>query len=181
VQPTITIRAVDDSDHQMLAAFVATVPPADRAFFKADAAPEELARRWTADGMLRFVAVDGEGAEQGIVGMVSVRPGVGAQAHVGEVTLLVSPSARRRGVGRALAKEALLRAVSAGLTHIYVEVAAEEVGTRHMFEQFGFMPEAVLRDFIRDANGDHHDLILLTHAVQEHWAEGHVLGLGGEL
>jgi ribosomal protein S18 acetylase RimI-like enzyme len=155
-----TIRPIDDSDQQRLQAFIATIPPSDQAFFKDRAAPD-LASRLTGDDALRFAAVDGED----IVGLVSVHPGAGASSHTGEVTLIVSPNARRRGVGRALAREALLGAVAQGLTHIYVEVAAEEVGTRHMFEQFGFMPEAVLRDFIRDSNGDHHDLILLTHSV----------------
>jgi ribosomal protein S18 acetylase RimI-like enzyme len=176
VQSTPTIRPIDATDQQRLQAFIATIPPDDQAFFK-DRAASDLASRLATDGALRFAAVDG----QDIVGLVSVHPGAGASSHTAEVTLIVSPRARRRGVGRALAKEALLAAVAQGLTHIYVEVAAEEVGTRHMFEQFGFMPEAVLRDFIRDGNGDHHDLILLTHCVQEQWADAHAFGLGGEL
>jgi len=145
--------------------------------FKEHASAEHLVRRWARDDALRFASVEGDE----ILGMVSVRPGAGASSHVGEVTLLVSPSRRRRGIGRALAKEALLRSVSEGLTHIFVEVSAEEVGTRHMFEQFGFMPEALLRDFIRDSNGDHHDLIVMTHCVEEHWAENQTLGLGAEV
>ena len=170
------IREVSRTDTSALLAFLDSIPDPDRAFLKDDAQPEALVERWIRTAAPPLVAVDGDA----VLGMVGIRQGAGASRHVGEITLLVDPRARRRGVGSSLAHVALLRAVQAGMTHIFVEVSAEQVGTIRMFERLGFTPEALLRDFVRDTNGDHHDLIVMTHAVMEHWAEAQLLGLGAE-
>ena len=145
------IRPVTAEDFDLLADFSAAVPDS--------------------------IAVEGPS----VAGMVAVRRGAGASRHVGEVTLIVAPNHRGRGVGRALAEAALMHSIAESLTHVFVEVSAEDVGTIRMFERLGFAPEAMLRDFILDANGDHHDLIVLTHNAEELFAEHASLGLAGEV
>jgi hypothetical protein len=36
-----------------------------------------------------------------------------------------------------------------------------------MFRSHGFDPEALLKDHVRDANGDLRDLMILAHSVEE--------------
>jgi hypothetical protein len=46
-----------------------------------------------------------------------------------------------------------------------------------MFKEMGFEPEALLRDFVQDARGEAHDLLLLTHRVEDQWIRMEAMGL----
>jgi hypothetical protein len=52
-----------------------------------------------------------------------------------------------------------------------------------MFRSLGFDPEALLEDHVRDSSGELHDLMILSHSVQESWGSmlstGIVEGLSG--
>jgi RimJ/RimL family protein N-acetyltransferase len=45
---------------------------------------------------------------------------------------------------------------------VVVEVIASNAGAVRLFVSLGFVPEATLRDHVRDAGGHHQDLLLLT-------------------
>ncbi len=167
-------------DVAAFADFVAQVPEGERRFLKddlagradADQAPGVVAReKWAR----RLLAVDGQGHVAGFAGAF---PGGGWSSHVAELRVLVSEHFRRRGVGRALARAALVEALDMGCTHAYVEVISEQEALVGMFQDLGFEPEALLADFVRDAGGDLHDLMLLTHRAEEQWGRNQVLGLG---
>ena len=75
-------------------------------------------------GTARAIAVDdGE-----VVGSVAVVPLHGWSSHVGEVRLVVDPEQRGRGIGRALARQAVLDALDLGLAKLVVEVIADQDG-----------------------------------------------------
>jgi ribosomal protein S18 acetylase RimI-like enzyme len=86
---------------------------------------------------------------------------------VAKIEVIVAVSHRRRGVGRALARRVLVAAFVLGCTHVSVEVVAEQKALVAMFEELGFDPEALLRDFVRDSDGEFHDLMVLTHRVDD--------------
>src|SRR2546422_146770 len=46
-----------------------------------------------------------------------------------------------------------------------------------MFQDMGFVPAALLPDFVRDSAGDFHDLMLLAHRVDDQWGLHSTLGL----
>jgi L-amino acid N-acyltransferase YncA len=101
--------------------------------------------------------------------------------HVGEVRLIVDPGHRREGLGRLLARRAVLDAVACDLRKLVVEVVAEQDGTIAMFEALGFRPEAMLQDHVRDSEGNFHDLILLAHTTEEQLAGMTVAGIDREV
>jgi L-amino acid N-acyltransferase YncA len=170
------IRPLDTADQRPLVRFFERIPLADRAFFREDVFAEELFDRWAGDRRARrLVAVD-ESDE--IRGYVAVLPGLGRSDHLGEIRLVVDPSARRQGLGRALARRIVLEALALGLRTLYVEVVAEQTALISMFQLMGFEPEALLRDFVRGEDGEFHDLMLLTHLVDERWAELLTIGFG---
>jgi ribosomal protein S18 acetylase RimI-like enzyme len=90
--------------------------------------------------------------------------------------VIVDPDHRRRGVGRALARRAVLSALELGLTKMVVEVIADQEPTIAMFRSLGFDPEALLEDHVRDHDGEMHDLMILAHSVEESW--GSMLSTG---
>ena len=141
-------------------------PAAERTFFR-QVLNRQLVEHWLAPDARgkRAVAVECDR----IVGYVAVVPLLGWEDHVGEVRLVVDPEFRRQQVGRSLARRALLDAVECGLRKLVVEVVAEQEGAVGMFERLGFRAEGLLRDHVRDADGELHDLVLLSHSVQEQW------------
>jgi ribosomal protein S18 acetylase RimI-like enzyme len=116
-----------------------------------------------------------------VTGYVAVRPLPGWSDHVGEVRLVVSPTRRGSGLGRVLARHALVEAVSSGLSKLVVEVVAEQGAALALFTDLGFGGEALLRDHIRDRSGELRDLMVLAHHVSETWAGMDTVGIADEL
>lgn len=160
--------------------FFAGLPEGDLTFIKEEVTDPETVRSWAAGsaGGGRWVAVD-DGDE--VTGYVAVRPLPGWSNHVGEVRLVVSPAARGTGLGRELARRALVEAVGSGLTKLVVEVVAEQGAALALFTDLGFSGEALLQDHIRDRDGQLRDLMVLAHHVRDTWAGMETVGVADEL
>ena len=171
------IRQLEVADRAAVERFVGRVPDADRTFFKEDVAAAGVVEAWTHPGTARAVAV--EGGE--VVGYVAVVPLHGWSSHVGEVRLIVDPEHRGRGIGRALARRAVLEAVALELRKMVVEVVADQEPTVGMFRSLGFDPEALLTDHVRDRSGSLRDLLILAHAVEDQWSSMLIAGIPDEL
>jgi L-amino acid N-acyltransferase YncA len=168
------IRHIESRDRDGLARFLERIPEADRTFFKEDVG---ASHEWMEPGPARTVAVeDGQ-----VVGWLAIVPKAGWSSHVGEVRLIVDPAHRGRGVGRTLARRAVLEALELGLEKMVVEVIAVQEPTIAMFRSLGFDPEALLTDHVRDRNGDLRDLMVLSHSVQEQWSAMIMAGIADDV
>ncbi len=155
--------------------FFAALTEQDLTFIEEEVTDPAVVRSWAAGsgGGRRFVAVDGDD----VAGYVAVRPLPGWSAHVGEVRLVVSPTRRGSGLGRLLARQALVAAVGDGLAKVVVEVVAEQGAALALFTDLGFTGEALLRDHVRDREGNLRDLMVLAHHVGETWSGMATVGL----
>jgi ribosomal protein S18 acetylase RimI-like enzyme len=171
------IRALEARDRDAVERFVARVPEGDRTFFKEDVEAPEVIEAWTRPGRARAVAI----ADDEIVGYLAVVPLHGWSDHVGEVRVIVDPSHRGRGIGRALARRAVLEAVALELDKLVVEVVADQAPTIAMFRALGFDPEALLTDHVRDQAGTLRDLMILAQSVEAQWSAMAVAGIVDEL
>jgi L-amino acid N-acyltransferase YncA len=160
------IRQLGSGDRAALARFLDRVPAADRTFFKEDIEDAAVVDGWLRAAPAHAIAV--AGGE--IVGWLAVVPLHGWSRHVGEVRLIVDPAWRGRGIGRALARRAVLEALELGLRKMVVEVIAVQEPTIAMFRSLGFDPEALLTDHVRDRAGELRDLLVLSHSVEEQWS-----------
>jgi RimJ/RimL family protein N-acetyltransferase len=168
----LTIRRLTAADGPAWAGFVADIPPGDERFFKEDLSDPATFERGTRDpGWLVAVCDDS------VAGAVSALPGTGWSSHVAELRLIVGGSHRGHGIGRELARRGLIATLELGCTHVYVEVVAEQAALVAMFSKLGFLPEALLADFVLDGDGEPHDLMLLTHRVTDNWSALAGLGL----
>jgi ribosomal protein S18 acetylase RimI-like enzyme len=158
--------------------FFQRVPEEDQRFFAEDVFAPGVVEGWLADSQgSRAVAVDdGE-----VRGYVAVLPLVGWSSHVGSVRVVVDPAVRGRGIGRELARTALVTGVEKGLTKLVVEVVADAVATVGLFESLGYEPEALLRDHVRDRAGELRDLLVLAHFAEAAWEGMAAAGLEEEL
>jgi ribosomal protein S18 acetylase RimI-like enzyme len=171
------IRPLEPGDREALERFIGRVPEGDRTFFKEDVEASEVIDAWTRPGPARAVAV----AAGEVVGYVAVVPLHGWSDHVGEVRLIVDPAHRGRGIGRELARRAVLEAVELDLGKLVVEVVADQAPTIAMFRALGFDPEALLTDHVRDRSGALRDLMILAQSVEAQWSAMAVAGISDEL
>ena len=116
------VRPIEPGDEPALTRFFARIPEADRTFLKEDVDDPEVVAAWAGPGPARVIALDGGD----VVGSVAVVPLHGWSSHVGEIRLVVDPGHRGRGIGRALARQAVLAAVELGLAKLVVEVIADQ-------------------------------------------------------
>jgi ribosomal protein S18 acetylase RimI-like enzyme len=167
-----------------LLAFFGSLSDGDLTFIKEEVTDPDTVRGWATDSSPggRWVAVEpsGDGADE-VTGYVALRPLPGWSDHVGELRLVVSPARRGTGLGRELARRAVVEGVSAGLTKLVVEVVAEQGPALALFTDLGFSGEALLRDHIRDRGGELRDLMVLAHHVSDTWAQMDAVGIGEEL
>jgi ribosomal protein S18 acetylase RimI-like enzyme len=171
------IRRLEDRDREAVERFIDRIPEGDRTFFKEDVADPDVIAAWTRPGADRAVALDGDD----VIGYVAVVPLQGWSSHVGEVRVIVDPEHRHRGVGRALARHAVREALELGLTKMVVEVIADQESTIGMFRAYGFDPEALLKDHVRDRSGELRDLMILAHSVEESAAALTAAGIADDL
>jgi len=172
------IRPLQLGDRRELESFFGRLPGGDLTFFKEDPLDPETVDHWFGDRHgRRLVAEDGDS----IIGYVAVVPLYGWSAHVGEIRLVVDPDRRRQGVGRELARRALVEAVEANLRKLLVELIAEQPGAIAMFNGLGFQGEALLEEQVCDREGRLHDLIVLSHRVEDVWSHMAAVGLDADV
>src|SRR3954468_8166364 len=123
----------------------------------------------------RWVPLGEDGVE--VIGYLAVQPLAGWSDHVGEIRLVVAPASRGTGLGRELARHALVQAVEAGLTKLVVEVVPDQGPALALFTALGFSGEALLQDQIRDRDGQLRDLMVLAHHVSETWSRMDAVGM----
>ncbi len=171
----IQFRPPAPDDGARLTRFFQSVPPGELRFFNEDVSdPDAILDGWLQDPRTRWLlAIDGGD----VAGVTGALPQAGWSSHVAELRLIVAPSHRRRGLGREMARRALVSALELGCTHVYIEVVAEQTQLVTMFQEMGFEPEALLRDFVHDSAGEPHDLLVLTHRVDEQWGRMEALGI----
>jgi ribosomal protein S18 acetylase RimI-like enzyme len=173
----IEIKQLEPSDRDAIERFLARVPEGDRTFFKENVETPEVVDAWTRPGPARALAVEGGD----VVGYGAVVPLHGWSSHVGEVRVIVDPDHRGRGIGRALARRAVIDAIDLAVTKMVVEVIANQEPTVALFRSLGFDPEALLTDHVRDQAGEVRDLMILAQRVEEQLSSMVVAGIADEL
>jgi ribosomal protein S18 acetylase RimI-like enzyme len=112
---------------------------------------------------------------------VAIVPLHGWSSHVGEVRLVVDPEHRGRGIGRDLARHAVVEAVQLGLSKLVVDVISDQLALIGMFRAMGFEPEALLADHVRDRSGELRDLMVLSNDVESQFASMAAVGISEQL
>lgn len=162
----IEIRALTPDLTPAAQAFFSAIPEGDRTFFKEDVLDAATVAGWAHDTRSRrLVAVEEQSRR--VVGYVAVIPGVGWSGHVGEIRLVIDPGVRRQGLGRRLARRALVEAIDLELGKVVVEVVADQVPAVELFLALGFEAEAVLCEHVCDRAGELRDLLVLAHRVDD--------------
>jgi RimJ/RimL family protein N-acetyltransferase len=160
---TITLRLLERADADALLAFARALPAHDLLFLMRDIRNPKVIAAWIDQverGLIRsLVAHDGDR----MVGCTALaRDELSWSPHVADIRMLISTEMRGTGFGRVLAQECLAMAMADGVSKLTVRLTPDQGAALKVFEDLGFLPEALLRDHVRDASGELHDIAIMA-------------------
>jgi L-amino acid N-acyltransferase YncA len=159
----VSIRPFARADAAGVAEFAASLPEHDLLFLSRDIKHARVIEAWTdalAAGEIESLVAT---ADDVVVATTAiVRDALGWSPHVAEIRLLVSPTMRGKGLGRALLDANIDLAREAGATKLTARMTPDQRGAITLFEEAGFRGEAMLRDHVKGRDGTLHDLAILS-------------------
>jgi L-amino acid N-acyltransferase YncA len=158
------IRRFRADDRDKVIAFASELPEHDLLFLSRDVRQPRVVAAWAAqiaDGEIdSLIAEDGGRI---VATAALVRDPLSWSAHVGEVRLLVSPDRRGAGLGNDLLQAIFMIASERGLAKLIARMTTDQAASIALFEGVGFRAEAMLKDQVRGADGQAHDLAILSY------------------
>jgi RimJ/RimL family protein N-acetyltransferase len=149
-------------------AFANNLPPHDLLFLRRDITEPKVLSAWARQletGEITSLLARNEAGE--IIGCTAVVQDEHSWSpHVGELRVLVAPAGKDRGLGRQLIQESFLLALGLGLEKLTAQMTPDQTGAINVFEEMGFTAEALLKEHVRDQNGEKHDIVILSHDVE---------------
>jgi L-amino acid N-acyltransferase YncA len=178
----VTLRYMTPADREAALAFARALPAHDILFLRRDITQPEAIDIWLNGierGRITSVLAEREGVVEGYAtvdrGELSWSP------HVAELRVLVSAGMRGKGLGRVLTQEAFAIALGLGIEKIIAQMTVDQKGAIAVFEGMGFKPEALLRDHVKDREGNKYDLLILAHEVAKFQSQMDAYGISKAL
>jgi RimJ/RimL family protein N-acetyltransferase len=176
----IEFRLMTRADEAAVLAFARALPTHDLLFLPRNISQPKVLSAWIneieAGDITSLLAVQG-GAVVGCGTLV--KDSRSWSPHVGEIRMVVSLDVRGKGVGGALSQETFALALGSGLEKLSVQMTVDQRAAITLFESLGFKAEALLRDHVRDVDGQKHDIVVLGHNVAQVRAQMEAYGLPG--
>ncbi len=174
----VTLRYMSAGDRAAMLAFARSLPEHDLLFLRRDITEEPAIDEWVrdiADGVVTTIlATEGNT----ILGYATVhRNRLKWSAHVAELRVMISETVRGHGIGGVLTQEAFAIALAEGIEKMVAQMTLDQKGAIATFEGLGFRPEALLRDHVKDRDGNKHDLLVLSHEVASFEAQRTAYGV----
>lgn len=165
----IEIRVMTRDDRDPVLTFAKSLPEEDLLFLRVDLTQPDVVDTWLdnieAGLSTSLVAYDGES----LVGYATVhRNPAPWTRRVGEIRVNVSRDFRTRGVGRTLTSEIFDVAKAIGVKKLMANMTPDQHGAQAAFRRLGFVPEALLADYVEDRNGTSRDLVIMSHDIEGH-------------
>ncbi|HVS14025.1 MAG TPA: GNAT family N-acetyltransferase [Thermoanaerobaculia bacterium] len=164
----LELRAMGAGDRDRMVEFARSLPWHDLLFLRREITEPSAVAAWLADierGLVTTLLAFDEGI---LAGYATLHRGeLRWSAHLGELRVLVAPDYRGKGLGRALTQEVFKLALERGVEKVMARMTVDQKGAIATFEGLGFRPEAVLRDHVKDAEGNPHDLVVMALGVDE--------------
>jgi RimJ/RimL family protein N-acetyltransferase len=179
----VTLRLMERADRAAFLAFTAKLTGHDVLFLRTDITNPTVVDAWLDNidaGRTVTIVADRENAagSTAIVGYGSLHLGNAAWSHhVGELRVLISAEMRGKGLGRALTDAIFAQALDRGIEKMVAQMTIDQKGAIATFEELGFRAEALLRDHVKDRNGEKHDLLVYSHDVREFQSQMDAYGM----
>jgi L-amino acid N-acyltransferase YncA len=167
--PEVQIRPMTAVDRDAVISFARALPQEDLLFLRVDLTEPSVVDEWirniAAGNSTSLVAYD----DSGLIGYAAVhRTTAPWTRRVGEIRVNVSPRYRGKGLGRVLTSQIFDVARGLGLSKLVANMTSDQHGAQSAFRRLGFVPEAVLADYVEDRKGRLRDLVIMTYDILGH-------------
>jgi L-amino acid N-acyltransferase YncA len=167
------IRPLTLEDEQALAAFYSQIPATDRWCMRYDATQPEVLKMWftgISQGTAESIVAE---CDSRIVGHGSLHiRGFGVSQHVGRFRIVVLPEYRQQRLGTWLMLDLIQLAMDRGLEMLRTDlVAGLEDAAIEAATKFDFFKSAVLQDYAKDPEGQHHDMVIMIKRLHNVWSD----------
>jgi L-amino acid N-acyltransferase YncA len=168
----VDIRPLTQADFDDVLAFFRELPRKDRGYLRRDVSKKEVVENMIgevkAGRAIRLVATAGpkivaEGALE--------LEGHAWKRHVGELRLVISSQYQRKGLGMLMARELYHAAASAKIEQLIVKMMRPQIAARKIFRKLGFHQELLMREYVKDLDGQRQDLIVMRCDLEGLWRE----------
>ena len=165
----VELRSLNADDGPAIVAFARALAPQDLLFLRVDLTQEDVVAGWIANAAEGRSTTILAWAPEGLVGYATVHRNPAPWTRgVGEIRVNVGASHRGRGLGGVLTGQIFDIAHDLGLRKLMAQMTTDQHGAQATFRRLGFVPEALLADYVEDRNGLTHDLVLMTYTVDGH-------------
>ena len=174
----ITLRLLRRVDIEAFLAFTQSLSDHDLLFLRTDITDAGIVADWLDNveaGRIVTIVAERDGRIFGY-GSLHLSNAPWSQ-HVGELRVLISGAMRGKGLGRALTDAIFAQALDRGIEKMVAQMTIDQKGAIATFEELGFKAEALLRDHVKDRNGEKHDLLVYSHDVHEFQSQMDAYGM----
>ena len=160
---SVELRLMGDADRDAVLTFARDLPDDDLLFLQTNITDPAVVDAWLDDirkGTTTTILAFNNGV---VIGDGSVHHHRAQWTrHIGEIRLLIGAGGRGQGLGRILADEIYALANILGLRMLTAQMTFDQQAAISIFRRLGFQREAVLTDYVMDAEGNARDLLVAT-------------------
>ena len=162
----VSINLFTRDDKDAVLAFARSLPEEDLLFLRVDLTQEDVVDDWIANvesnNSTTIVAYSGDN----LVGYATVhRSPARWTRRVGEIRVNVAASHRGKGLGRNLTAQIFDISRGLELRKLMANMTTDQHSAQAAFRRLGFVPEALLADYVEDRNGVSRDLVIMSYDV----------------
>ena len=166
---TVEIRLMNATNRDAMLSFARSLPQEDLLFLRLDLTEPSVIDDWVHNietgHSTSIIAYD----DTGVIGYATVhRNPTPWTRRMGELRVNVSQSYRARGLGKNLTSEIFDIARGIGVKKLMANMTADQHGAQAAFRRLGFVPEAMLADYVEDRNGVSRDLVIMSYDIEGH-------------
>lgn len=178
-EQSYVVRPMAQDDGEALKAFAEALPDHDRLYMRRNLASDHGIESWIEDirdGVIHSIlAID----DAGVAGFSTIHLNrLEWTRHVADIRVATAMRARRGGLGRFLAREGFNLALALDIEKLLARMTPDQEGARVLFQELGFQPEALLKDYVKDRDGNYHDMLLKSCSVNAFLAQREAYGVG---
>lgn len=165
----LEVRLMTSDDREAVLKFASALPEEDLLFLRVDitdpAVVDDWIRSLESGDSISLVAY----GDEGLVGYSTVhRNKARWTRRVGEIRVNVSGAYRSKGLGKFLTNRIFDVARHEGLKKLMANMTVDQKNAQAAFRRLGFVPEAILADYVEDRSGTSRDLVIMSYDIDGH-------------
>jgi L-amino acid N-acyltransferase YncA len=164
----VTLSYMSSRDAEAVLRFARSLDLHDLLFLRRDITQLDVVEDWLRDIESGEALTILAWKDDDVLGYGTIhRNALGWSSHVAELRVVVAPQARSKGLGRLLTEEAFKSALRCGIEKMVARMTEDQKAAIAVFTELGFHQEALLAGHVKDLEGNTHDLVMMTHRVED--------------